>query len=110
MEFLCMPGVFDSAGPRHARGYASARCCLPGIRTPSAPRIGDFGALYPAYRYPCPTLRVRPYDRPHMARGQGGSLRLPCTTLAFATPCRFIPALSRMKTGATLSSGYGTPV
>src|SRR5258707_10735129 len=30
-----------------------------------------------------------------MARGQGGSLCLPCTTLSFATPCRFIPALSR---------------
>src|SRR5260370_10915005 len=30
-----------------------------------------------------------------MARGQGGSLFLPCTTLSFATPCRFIPALSR---------------
>jgi len=25
-----------------------------------------------------------------------GSLRLPCTTLSFATPCRFIPALSRV--------------
>ena len=30
-----------------------------------------------------------------MTRGQGGSLHLPCTTLSFATPCRFIPALSR---------------
>src|ERR1017187_9418854 len=26
-----------------------------------------------------------------MARGQGGSLFLPCTTLSFATPCRFYP-------------------
>src|SRR5438034_2847234 len=31
---------------------------------------------------------------PRMARGQSGSLRLLCTTLSFATPCRFIPALS----------------
>jgi len=38
---------------------------------------------------------VQPRDRPHMTRGQGGSLHLPCTTLSFATPCRFIPALSR---------------
>src|SRR6266404_3141292 len=37
------------------------------------------------------------YRRPHMARGQSGSLRLLCTTLSFATPCRFIPALSSPK-------------
>src|SRR5438876_435518 len=36
-----------------------------------------------------------------MARGQGGSLFLPCTTLSFATPCRFIPALSRQSVRAT---------
>src|ERR1017187_1074024 len=63
--------------------------------TPWASWITDFGAQYPAYRYPCPTLQVQPHDCPRMARGQGGSLFLPCTTLAFATPCRFIPALSR---------------
>jgi len=32
-----------------------------------------------------------------MARGQSGSLLLLCTTLSFATSCRFIPALSRLK-------------
>jgi hypothetical protein len=37
---------------------------------------------------------VRRYRRPHMARGQSGSLFLLCTTLSFATSCRFIPALS----------------
>src|ERR1039457_4648453 len=63
--------------------------------TPWASWNTVFGAQYPAYRYPCPTLQVQPRDCPHMARGQGGSLFLPCTTLAFATPCRFIPALSR---------------
>src|SRR5208337_2598312 len=41
------------------------------------------------------TLQVRPCNPPRMARGQGGSLLLPCTTFSFATPCRFIPALSR---------------
>ncbi len=46
---------------------------------------------------PCPTLQVRRYRRPRMARGQSGSLRLLCTTLSFATPCRFIPALSSPK-------------
>jgi hypothetical protein len=42
-----------------------------------------------------PPGRVRSRDRPRRAGGQGGSLRLPCTTHSFATPCRFIPALSR---------------
>src|SRR5207249_1385115 len=97
MEFLCMPGVSDFAGPHLARDVAMTRCCLPYRLTPSAPRTGlaDFGAQYPAYRYPCPTLQVRRYRRPHMARGQSGSLLLLCTTLSFATPCRFIPVLSR---------------
>jgi hypothetical protein len=49
---------------------------------------------------PCPTLQVQPPDYPRMARGQGGSLLLPCTTLSFATPCRFIPALSRHRVSA----------
>src|SRR5712692_2033031 len=38
MEFLCMLGVFDSAGPRLVRVIANARCCLPYGLTPSAPR------------------------------------------------------------------------
>ena len=49
---------------------------LPVGPTPSAPWITDFGAQYPACIYPCPTLRVRPHDRPRMARGQSGSLFL----------------------------------
>ena len=53
----------------------------------------SFEAPYPARRRPCPTLRVPHYYCPRMARSQGGSLLLPCTTLSFATSCRFIPAL-----------------
>src|SRR5438128_7373996 len=64
------------------------------VDTVGFPKRPDYGAQYPAYRYPCPTLQVRRYRRPHMARGQSGSLRLLYTTLSFATPCRFIPALS----------------
>src|ERR1700735_4886713 len=57
-------------------------------------KMHDFGAQYKACMYPCPTLPVRPHDRPRMARGQDGSLFLSCTTLSFAASCRFIPALS----------------
>ncbi len=75
-------------------------CCLPDCVTPSAPCIRDFGAHnfgYPACIYPCPTLQVRPYGRPRMARGQDGSLLLSCMTLSFTTPRRFIPTLSTLK-------------
>jgi len=80
-----------STGTPEAHLFAS---CLPVGVTPSAPRIPDFGAQYPACIYPCPTLRVQPHDCPRMARGQDGSLRLSCMTLTFTTPRRFIPTLS----------------
>jgi hypothetical protein len=35
--------------------------------------------------------------RPHMGRGQDGSLLLSCVTLSFTTSRRFIPTLSRDK-------------
>ena len=57
--------------------------------------FGDFGAHqlqgFPARTCPCPTLRVRRYRRPHMVRGQDGSLLLSCMTLAFTASRRFIP-------------------
>src|ERR1051325_10465424 len=38
--------------------------------------LGLFGALYPAYIYLCPTLRLQSCGRPRMTRGQDGSLLL----------------------------------
>src|SRR5712691_7452342 len=58
VESLCMHGVYDSAGSRRTRMFSRTRLVLPASRTPSAPWIGDFGAPYPAYIYPCPTLPV----------------------------------------------------
>src|SRR5947208_1374411 len=52
---------------------------------------------YPAYMCPLPTLQVRSLSRPHMVRGQDGSLLLSCMTLSFTTSRRFIPTLSRRK-------------
>src|ERR1017187_6853213 len=87
-----------SSTPRGCASLAFSRLRIVPFRAVCPRRLPgtpDFGAQYPAYRYPCPTLQVQPYDGPCMARGQGGSLVLPCKTLSFATPCRFIPALSR---------------
>ena len=52
IEFLCMHGVFDSAGPRLARVFASARCCLPCCPTPSAPRNTRFRSSIPSLQIP----------------------------------------------------------
>src|ERR1700693_4680615 len=53
--------------------------------TVGASDFGYFGAHqlqgYPACICPRPTLWVRRYRRPHMARGQDGSLLLSCMTL-----------------------------
>src|SRR5215831_17816090 len=78
----------------HSRCRAQ-QCCLLVGRHHGLPETRDFGAQYLACRYPCPTLQAQPYDCPHMARGQGGSLHLPCTTLSFATSCRFYPGAVR---------------
>src|SRR2546430_13254503 len=53
-----------------------------------------FHGSIPCLHVPLSTLRVQPCDCPRMTRGQVGSLRLTCTTLAFATSRRFIPAHS----------------
>ena len=56
---------------------------------------------------PCPTLQVRPLGRPHMARGQDGSLLLSCMTLSFTTSRRFIPTLSLLLYLLSLSEQTG---
>src|SRR5467141_698431 len=53
-----------------------------------------FHGSIPCLHVPLSTLHVQPCDCPRMTRGQVGSLRLTCTTLAFATSRRFIPAHS----------------
>src|ERR1700730_6957918 len=73
--------------------------CLAVCLTPSAPLVLAFSELtisgYPAYMCLFPTLQVRRCRRPHMGRGQDGSLLLSCMTLSFTTSRRFIPTLSR---------------
>ena len=73
--YACM-GSTTPQGRCALASFRTPRLVLPASRTPSAPCIGDFGAQYPACIYPCPTLQVRPHDRPRMARGQSGLLCL----------------------------------
>src|ERR1700730_12615146 len=65
---------------------------LPGPTTPltAPPKLPQ-----PLVQYA--TLQVRPRDRPHMGRGQDGSLLLSCMNLSFTTSRRFIPTLSGLE-------------
>src|SRR5713101_5856383 len=71
MEFLCMLGVFDSAGPRHARVIASARCCLPGCLTPSAPRNARFRSSIPSLQIPLSNASSATLPPPSHGSGPG---------------------------------------
>src|SRR6202030_463872 len=87
--------------------------------TPSAPGVLAFSELtisgYPACMCLFPTLQVRRCRRPHMGRGQDGSLLLSCMTLSFTTSRRFIPTLSRHEcllhwpSSVPRCSGVGNP-
>src|SRR4051812_41192911 len=102
-----MHGVSDSAGSSARSRWSRASVSLSDSSTPSASRVNFYEAQYPACTDPCPTLQVRPHNRPRMARGQSGSLRLLCTTLSFAASCRFIPALSELKLALLLDWEVG---
>ena len=52
MEFLCMPGVFDSAGIAPRSRFRVAQCCLPCCLTPSAPRNTRFRSSIPSLQIP----------------------------------------------------------
>src|SRR5437016_9877717 len=60
--------------PRESEERGKTVTDQPGNNLTRTPRISrpvtlpDFGAQYPAYSYPCPTLQVHPYDCPPMAR------------------------------------------
>src|SRR5207244_822634 len=102
--YACM-GSTTPQGRCALASFRTPRLVLPASRTPSAPCIGDFGAQYPACIYPCPTLQVRPHDRPRMARGQSGLLCLSLydSLIHYSTPVYpdAIPA------GGPLHGGHG---
>ena len=54
-----MHEVFDHAGSSYGSRFRRSRCCLPIIRTSSAPRsVNAFVALYSACTCPCQRLRA----------------------------------------------------
>src|SRR6267143_3599603 len=63
-----------------------------------------FHGSIPCLHVPLSTLHVQPCDYPRMTRGQVGSLRLTCTTFAFATSRRFISAHSNFVAQMILSN------
>ena len=71
MEFLCMLGVFDSAGPRLARVIAMARCCLPCCLTPSAPRNARFRSSIPSLQIPLSNASSATLPPPSHGSGPG---------------------------------------
>ena len=71
MEFLCMLGVFDSAGPRLARVFAIARCCLPCCLTPSAPRNARFRSSIPSLQIPLSNASSATLPPPSHGSGPG---------------------------------------
>ena len=92
MEFPCMLGVSDCAEPFGSLRWRFHRYGLPSRWTTSAFRIHLFRSSISRLHVPLSTLHEQPCDWPRMTRGQGGSLRLPCVTLSFTTPYRFLPA------------------
>src|SRR5437879_3439092 len=94
LEFLCVRGVFDSAGPRCARAIAHRVFAFrfAGHRLLPDSQISELNTqptYTPVQRFKCSLTAC-----PHMARGQDGSLFPSCMTLSFTAPGRFIPTLS----------------
>ena len=94
MLFLSVRGFLDYAGPTdHSRFNAASRFAFLPLETESAPCSSVFRS---SIARPTDTPDLR-FDQ-HLAmltarlRAKMDSLLLSCTTLSFATTCRFIPA------------------
>src|SRR5437763_4059011 len=80
VEFLCMPGVFDSAGDS-ALAFTYTALLSSGWADTVDSLIGPISELttsgYPACICPFPTLQVRPCGPPSHGRGQDGRYSFP---------------------------------
>src|SRR5215471_1502510 len=85
--FPCMPGVCDPARSAHPSPYRGGPCCLPRVRSASAPeKSADFGAPYPACTFPC-----QPFTG-LVTRASVGGEPFAVGDLHPSTLCRFVPA------------------
>src|ERR1700739_3350549 len=105
MEFAGLPGLPTDVGETQeverlrlpfSTLFSVCNCVAPELDQSRLVRVQLFYGSIPCLHVPLSTLHVQPCDCPRMTRGQVGSLRLTCTTLAFATLRRFIPAHSNL--------------
>src|ERR1035441_6441685 len=100
MEFLCVHGVFDSAG--HIAPALSRSALLPSVQVDAVGSLDyRFRSSIPSPHMPLSNASSAASRLPSHGSGSGWSLLLSCVTLAFTTPCRFIPTLSNLKGRST---------
>ena len=92
-RFLCVHGVFDSAG--HGTLALSRTALLPsGLADAVGSLDCRFRSSIPSPHMPLSNASSAASRLPSHGSGSGWSLLLSCVTLSFTTPRRFIPALS----------------
>src|SRR5262249_36135978 len=91
-EFPRMLRVSDCAGSSGGSPIAPPSVWPSASHNSVGTPEGRFRSSMAGLRVPLSTLRLRPYGRRRMTRGQDDWLGLSCTTLAFATLCRFLTA------------------
>jgi len=104
MEFLCVRGVFDSAG--HGTLALARAALLPSVQADAVGSLDcRFRSSLPSPHMPLSNASSAALRLPSHGSGSGWSLLLSCVTLSFTTPRRFIPTLSSLKGYATASFG-----
>jgi len=93
-------GVFDSAG--HGTLALSRTALLPSVQVDAVGSLDyRFRSSIPSPHMPLSNASSAASRLPSHGSGSGWSLLLSCVTLAFTTPCRFIPTLSNLKGRST---------
>src|SRR6266508_728081 len=93
MEFLCVHGVFDSAG--HGTLALTRTALLPSVLADAVGSLDcRFRSSIPSPHMPLSNASSAASRLPSHGSGSGWSLLLSCVTLSFTTPRRFIPTLS----------------
>jgi len=81
--------VFDHGEPEMHSPWRASAMLPSGTSTASALPCTRFRGSILGLRFPLSTLRIRPYGRSRMTRGQHDWLDLYCRALSSPTPYRF---------------------